>query len=409
MARTLVILGAGFGGLPVAHYLIHYLASEMPELRVVLVAPNSHFYWNLASIRFTLPGMDETMPEERYLYSIADQFAAYPHRDRFQFLLGAAHQLHPERNAVTIRLNNGKGDETELKYDTLVIATGTSYRDGLPWKSLGSVDMTRAAIVRLREQIDRAQSIVVAGAGATGVEFAGELGAAFAQAGKKKVTLLSAEALPLESRLQDRVRETAKKELEKLNVDILTNVRVDSVSPESGGADGALQIEFEQATADGASVPQRLTADLFVPTYGLVYNTSFAPAHMLDSTSSRLIQDPDLRARGYSNIFVVGDAGSLQIPQAVYAENQARHLMEQFRTYLSGGTMVPYYSSIKDKKDKDKVFIGVLLGPNRATGQMGTFKLPSLPIWWLKGRHIGTNWAPDYVAGVKGTNGPWPR
>ena len=43
------------------------------------------------------------------------------------------------------------------------------------------------------------------------MEFAGELGAAYAKKGIKKITILSTDPLPLESRLQDKVRATAKK------------------------------------------------------------------------------------------------------------------------------------------------------------------------------------------------------
>ncbi|KAI0381771.1 FAD/NAD(P)-binding domain-containing protein [Hypomontagnella monticulosa] len=388
MPKTVVILGAGLAGVPIAHYLA---SPQIPDLRVVLVSPNTHFYWNLASVRFVLPSDKHSMKEDKYLFPIADQFAKYP-KDKFEFVNGAATQLHPDRNAVTVALIEG-GNEIEIQYHTLIVATGSSYAGGMPWKGVGTTPETRAAIAQLRSQIQAAKSIVVAGAGATGVEFAGELGAAYAKKGVKKITILSTDPLPLESRLQDKVRATAKKELEKLGVQVLTNARVVS----SNGK----EIEIEQKGAG----KKTLTADLLIPTYGATPNTAFVPASMISSTSpGRLRQGSDLRVPGHSNIFVVGDAGDLQPLQAVYAEQQARHLMQQFASYFAsnGKTVAPY-------KVDDKVMFAVTIGPDRGTGQMGTFQPPSLLIWWFKGKHIGTNYSGDWAGGIRSSNGAWPK
>lgn len=57
-----------------------------------------------------------------------------------------------------------------------VIATGASYKEGPPFKGLGSTEETKAALNEWRKRIKAAKSIVVAGGGATGTEVAGELG-----------------------------------------------------------------------------------------------------------------------------------------------------------------------------------------------------------------------------------------
>ncbi|KAI4862195.1 FAD/NAD(P)-binding domain-containing protein [Hypoxylon rubiginosum] len=408
--KTVVVLGAGVAGLSLAHFLVSRILPEQPDLRVVLVSPLTHFYFNLASVRFVLPGRGPPMAEDRYLFPIAERFAGYPHADRFRFIAGAATSLHPESNSVTVKPND-EAKEEEIAYHTLVIATGTSYAGGMPWKALGSTDQTRAAVAQLQSQIGSASSIVVGGAGATGVEFSGELGAAYAKKGLKKITLLSADPLPLEPRLKDSVRQTAKKELEKLGVEFVGGARMVSVTPAAGGSGSSSDkdkkdIAIEVTSADGKTkTTKTVTADLFVPTYGVVYNTSFAPPSMHSPASpGRLLQDPDLRARGHRNVFVLGDAGSLEPAQAVTAEAQARHLMKQFRTYLAGGTIETYYTPAKDK-----VMFGLTVGPDRGTGQVGTFQPPSLLIWWLKGRYLGTNHAANYAAGIGSSNGAWPK
>ena len=44
MSKTIVVLGAGIGGLHIAHYLLSATLKQIPELQVILVAPNEEFY-----------------------------------------------------------------------------------------------------------------------------------------------------------------------------------------------------------------------------------------------------------------------------------------------------------------------------------------------------------------------------
>ncbi|KAI1391045.1 FAD/NAD(P)-binding domain-containing protein [Hypoxylon trugodes] len=409
MTKTIVILGAGLAGLPLAHYLISRTASQVSDLRVVLVSPQTHFYWNVASVRLVLPNQPQ-LPEEKYLFPIAEQFTQYPHKDRFEFVLGSATKLTPEQNSVTVTVSDGSNKDIEISYHTLVIATGTTYKTGMPWKTLPSTESTRTVIANLQSSIEAASSIVVAGAGVTGVEFAGELGSAFSKHGKKKVTVLHSEALPLESRLQERVRTTAKKELQKLGVEYVGNARVTAVTPAAGGKGEEVKVEIKES---GKTTTTTITADLVIPTYGAEYNTSFVPASMHDPSSpGRLLVTPDLRSPSHSNIFIVGDVSTLQAPQAVHSEAQIRHLMKQLSpSYFASAspsavTLEPYYKKPDELK---KIMLGLTIGKDRGAGQVGTFQPPSILIWWLKGRHIGTDYSHLFAAGARGANGAWPN
>lgn len=51
MANTVVVLGAAYAGLGVAHSLLKYTKKDVKDLKVVLVAPTDKLYWNLASVR----------------------------------------------------------------------------------------------------------------------------------------------------------------------------------------------------------------------------------------------------------------------------------------------------------------------------------------------------------------------
>jgi NADH dehydrogenase FAD-containing subunit len=171
MAKTVVILGAAYSGIPVAHYLLKHTAAKVKDgLKVVLVAPNSDFYWHNASVRGILPGQ---IPDDKLFYPIAASFSKYP-TEHFDFVLGKAHAVDPANNSLVVR--KADGFEQTIQYDELVIATGSSYKDGSPFKDGASTEDTKAALSEWRKKIDAAKTIVVAGGGATGVEVAAELG-----------------------------------------------------------------------------------------------------------------------------------------------------------------------------------------------------------------------------------------
>ncbi|KAK7754887.1 hypothetical protein SLS62_003201 [Diatrype stigma] len=432
MVKTIVVLGAGMAGLPLAHYLVSKTAAKHSDVRVVLVSPNAEFYWNVASIRFV--AAPDQFPEEKYLYPIAKEFAKHPNsKDQFEFVLGKAETLEPDKNSVTIRLNDDEDGNSAsprfrtIDYHTLVIATGSRYRGAMPWKEVGTSQQTRAAIARLQRDIQAARSIVVAGAGVTGVEFAGELASEYLGQGrcwgwgwggsgngseKKEVTIVSADPLPLEPRLRESVRKTAKYELERLGVKFIGGARIIAgADDDDGDQDGngkeknQKQKTVELTSRDGSK--QTIAADLVIPTYGLVPNTEFAPASMKDASSGRLRQDRHLRAAGHDNVFVLGDAGDLQAPQAINAEAQLRYLMQKLNgAYLETGTVAEDKEE-EYKFDPDGVMIGLTIGRDRGTGQVGNFQPWSFFIWALK-RDLGASKSAQYAAGLIGFNGAWP-
>ena len=118
MTKTVVILGAGWAGLPLAHKLLKYTVPKT-DLKVALVTPNTHFFWNVAATRGIIPG---TIPDEQLFLPITDAFQQYP-SDKFELRLGSAEQIVPHDNAVAIR--KGDGSLEHLQYDQLVIATGS--------------------------------------------------------------------------------------------------------------------------------------------------------------------------------------------------------------------------------------------------------------------------------------------
>lgn len=387
MAKTVVILGASLAGIPIAHYLLSHASAVVPDLKVILVSPNTHMYWAFASVRGILPG---GLEEDKLMLPIAPGFNKYA-ADKFEFVLGKAQDLEPSSNSVTVQTNDGA--VRKLEYHTLVIATGSSAREDMPFKTVNTTEQTKDVLHDWQQRIKSAKSVVVAGAGITGIELAGELAEAYAKTGEKKVTLIASSDLPLDEGLRKDVRQAAKKTLEKLGAQVKLNAKVTRVEgPESGPKTISLSV--------GRGGEETIEADVFIPTYGLQPNSEFVPANLLDHRR-HVKQTKHLRAEGRDNIFVVGDVGSLETPQGIHTENQMLHAVKNIQAYLKGEALTEYVFST------DPLFMASI-GKGAGVGQAKGFKLFSFMVKKFKAQTLGTQNFPGVVAGQKTmTKGKW--
>ena len=230
-------------------------------------------------MRAIVPGVLE---ESQYSQPLADGFAKHP-GEAFELVVGSAQAVDVDARTVrvasaadTTTTNKEQPQPRILSYDHLVLATGTRDVDpAMPWKGSGTHEEVGAAVSQVRDRVAAASHIVVAGAGATGVEVAAELRYEFKDA--KTVVLLSAGDEILGG---DSVAPNAAAELEKLGVEVRTGARVvsSSVLPDgktevvlagNGGGDG---------DGDGNN---KITTDLYLPTMGVVPNTDYLPEGLL--------------------------------------------------------------------------------------------------------------------------------
>lgn len=171
MTRTIVILGSSYAGIEVAHHILKHTNPVVKDLKVVLVNPSTHFFWNMGAVRAIIPGQVE---DDAILKEIPGAFNYA--KESFEFVVGSAESVDTERKIVSITTF---GESRTQFYDVLVITTGSKTVGQVPWKAFGSVDDLKAALRETREKIKNAKTIVVGGGGSTGVEMAGELGTAF--------------------------------------------------------------------------------------------------------------------------------------------------------------------------------------------------------------------------------------
>ncbi|RFU35697.1 hypothetical protein B7463_g720, partial [Scytalidium lignicola] len=359
MVKTIVILGASFAGLTVAHKLLKNTYKDVKDFKVILVSNTTHAYWNLASVRAIVPGQ---IADNQIFQPIEPAFKRYP-SGSFEFVLGTAKNLDPASKLVQITTYSG---ERSQPYDILVLATGSSAIGEVPWKAIGDVDESKALLHRIQDKVKSAKSIVVGGGGATGVESAGELG--FEYGRSKEITLITAGEFLLEGAVEKKIGNGAEKVLKNQGVKIIKSTRVLSASVLSSG-------KTELALSNNSTI----TVDLYLPTTGLIPNSGYVPSKLRNDKGFVKV-DTFLRVKDAKDIWAAGDIADIQRPQLVNTSTQAVHLAKNLDAVLKGKAPVPYKPG--------SAMIAVTIGRSKGTGAMGSMKLPSIMVWFAKGRSL---------------------
>ncbi|GAD91909.1 hypothetical protein SS1G_09719 [Paecilomyces variotii No. 5] len=361
MTRTIVILGASISGLAIAHKLLKHTYPQAKDIKVVLVNPSDRLYWNLASVRYIVPGQ---FKDEDLFQPFLPGFERYP-KESFEFIQGSAEKVDPSNNTVVV-----SGGQT-IHYEYLVVATGASYKDDMPWKPLKDYQTTVDSVHEIQNKVAAAKTIVIGGGGATGSEVAGEIAHEYHKKGKE-VTIVTANKHLIPS-LPEYISEIAEKELVRLDVKIVRNTKITDAVPTP---DGKTKLSLSTNEPD-------MLVDLYLPTIGEKSNTHFLPLSLVNESGDVLV-DEFLRVRTTSNVWAAGDVTGLESKQAKYAEEQALHLARNLDNVLQGKEPVPYGANSMRA-------LAVTLGRSKGTGIAGRFRIPSIAVWLLKGRYLGSD------------------
>ncbi len=295
------------------------MRSVLDSMMLSLYGQNSHFYWNMASVRAIVPGV---LKEEQYSLPIADGFKTYP-AEAFEFIVGSAQSVDIDAKTVQVQ-PDGTGDARTLSYDHLVLATGTRDVDpNMPWKGTGTHEEVAAAMARVHERVAAAKHIVVAGAGATGIETAAELRYEFKD---KTVVLLSSGADVLGG---DSLAASARSELAKLGVEVRTGARV---AGSSTLPDGRTEIVLDAGAGKGDgddndnSNNNKIVTDLYLPTMGVLPNTDYLPKSLL-TDGGYVDVDDHFAVKGAKDVWAAGDIVSKPKASFVLADMQVRFII----------------------------------------------------------------------------------
>ncbi|KAK6196830.1 hypothetical protein LQW54_011145 [Pestalotiopsis sp. IQ-011] len=373
MTQTIVVLGGSFAGIQIAHRLVKNTRKSIKDLKVILVSTNSHFYWNLASVRAIIPGI---LKDEEYTQPIEQGFAQYP-SDAFEFVVGTAEAADPDAKTVKVALVNG-GGERVLTYDHLVLATGTRTAgdDVVPWKASGTHEEIMDTLHRTADRVKAAKHIVVAGAGSTGVEVAGELG--FEYRKDKEIVLLSSGTAGVLG--GDALASNAEAELRKLDVAVRQDARVESTTTLP---DGKTEITLQGG--------DKIVTDLYLPTMGMAPNTEYLPAKVLREDKFVAI-DEFHRVKNASNVWAAGDIVWLPRGSYVITDKQAAGVAKNIDLVLHDKNPAVVKTIPMD-------ILMATVGRSRGVGRIGPVKVFSYMVYTIKGKTLGTQTLPGMVNG----------
>jgi NADH dehydrogenase FAD-containing subunit len=273
--HRVVVLGAGYAGLPAAQRLARRVFPD--EVSVTLVSAGPDFV------------------ERPRLHQIAtgQQVARHPLAGLLadsgvRLEVGAVTGLDLRRRRVTL------GEGRELAYDTLVYALGSNIDTAaVPGAasnalSLSSLQTAGAMGSVLRQIADEGGRVVVCGGGLTGIETAGELAEAFPSL---EVELVSRAAPG--SWLSGKARAYLGRAFDDLGVQVRAGVSVTEVSAGALMTDAG-PVEFDACIwAGGFAVPILARAS------GLAVNGT-----------GRALVDPTLRSLSHPDVYVIGDAAA---------------------------------------------------------------------------------------------------
>jgi len=310
--KQIVILGASYGGLSTAHYLLKHVIPKLPEKEylVTVISSSNQVLCRPACPRAMIS--DDMLPQNNSLFvDVAGCLKQYG-SDSVRFINGTAEQLDHVNRTVTIRTGE---NIDKIEFHALVIATGastTSYLFGLNKDS----DTLRASWAAFREALPIAKTIVIAGGGPTGVETAGELGEflngkpGWFGNNQMKVQIIviasGSQILPL---LRSSIAEKAEVFLSRVGVKVIKNTKVMSVEPHDAGVE-SLSTKATLTLSNG----ETLQADLYIPAIGTKPNTQFVSSTLL-VPDGRIETNPTFRVeKAGPRIYALGDVASCARP-----------------------------------------------------------------------------------------------
>jgi NADH dehydrogenase FAD-containing subunit len=437
----IVILGGSYAALSVAHQFLYKTIHELrttstaPRYRVVLVAPNTHLFWNIGAPRAICTNdIDEA---EQYFFPFLDSFNFYEH-DEFLFIQGEAIAVDFGQKTVDIALvlteaSKGKGlsGPISIDYHALIIATGSSAHSDL--LSLhGTQEETINTIRRFRAELPSAGSCVIVGGGPSGVECAGQLatwvnqtqapqnsswkerlrmgkssgnrdsrGSSSRPFNPEKSVLSSDSVRPQEplritlisggprllGKMKPEIGYRAERMLKNLGVRVVHGVRLITA-----------QELPSRSTRCVLSDELTLTADLFIAATGTIPNTSFVGKQFLDASGYVVVDQQSLRVpRAGDRVFAVGSCAALDSKTLLEIFNSVPIILHNLKNdLLECEIKIQYpYGGYEDRimalKDIwfEPQFRITQLSPISRWGGVGVIKghrIPSLLVWLLKGR-----------------------
>ncbi len=329
MATRVVVVGGGYGGSAVARAL-----DEFAD--VVLVEPKDSFVHTTAALRAVVdPDWNDRV------------FYPYDH------LLARGRVIHDRARSVSpglVRLSSHEAIEA----DHIVLATGMGYP--FPARYLEtSGEAAKARLERLRADLEACEEVLVVGAGAVGLELAGELTSAFPEL---EVILVEREDHILPGDYLPELRQLLLDQLGERSVRLALSTTLAYLPRPDVGVREPFTVHTESGT--------RLNAQMWFRCYG-----TDAPSDHLDAQLKVGMHDngtlpvtPHLQLVGHPTVWAVGDVTDVpENKRATAARAHAEVVAANIRSVIEGGEPTATYHAAAE------LFV-LPLGPEGGASQL---------------------------------------
>ncbi|MDF7675155.1 NAD(P)/FAD-dependent oxidoreductase [Neisseriaceae bacterium ESL0693] len=347
MKKNIVVLGGGIGGMEFLTQAARKL--DLNQYQLILVDKNELHVWKPMLHTFAAGSAHASEQGINYLEQAK--------RHHFLFQPGDIGQLDLTHKTISLKAyTNKKGQpilpQRQLSYDYLVIALGSQTNDfhtpgvkeyaysiddlhnALRFHDHLKADIIQAAI------LGKKHHVVIVGAGATGVELAGEIAYVVHQAKQYvdhdftqyiQITVIQSgdKVLP---NFKDEVAKAVGHTMQNIGIRLILSERVKAVA-----ADHVL-------LASGETIP----ADQVAWTTGVKAPDFFETLDVARSKQDQLIINDQLQLLDYPDVFAMGDCAAIQHhpvpPTAQAVTQQAAYLSEHFSQIISHTPNIPAFA-----------------------------------------------------------------
>ncbi|KAL9129197.1 MAG: hypothetical protein Q9217_002301 [Psora testacea] len=374
--HNIVILGASFSGLGVAHGLLKAIPALQSHTsktyKVTLIANSTHFWWSVGAPRAMLKPYPQSNDDS--FIPISKGLSQYP-PDRVEFIHAEITGLDTSRREVSYILKKETGLFAEvtssLHFDTLVVAVGSTGPSPI-YNLKGSHVPTLDAYKDIQERLPRAKTIMVVGGGSAGTETAGELGHLHGKHSPdpKDITILSGSERLLPA-LRPAIGKRAQEILTSMGVKTEHNLRLTASEKLNDGRE-------EVTLSDGS----KHTIDILLVATGRYPASSFLPSSLLDD-KKRVIVDAYMRLPSVEGAYAVGDNASNSPGGIITVTTQVPATVKNIIAELSGEGKGKEWKPLTDKETQV-----VPVGPGGGVGAAFGWWLPSFAVKMIKSRNF---------------------
>lgn len=302
-----VVIGGGYGGISVAAGL-----DDVAD--VTLIEPKDTFFYNVAALRALVA--PEWLPKI---------FLPYDHLLKNGCVLrDAAVGLDGKR----VKLASGH----EVSGDFIVLATGSSYP--FPAKSdSNNMEEAKRRYVATHQALAAAERVLILGAGAVGLELAGEIVSRWPD---KRIIIFDIADDILPGGYRPELRLELRRQLTEMKIELVLGSLLQANPPSLPG-----QLEtFTVRTESGIDI----VADIWFRGYGIAPITNY----LTDELASLVMPDgfvqvtPYMEIADHDGIYAVGDIAAGHLNGAGRASRQGERVAANIRALITGeGEVIP--------------------------------------------------------------------